>query len=301
MPTPPPKAYFNALLRFALVASVRLELKRSETSFHKIALSMSAGQSPTPLLAARSIAKKFGRVTALSDANFSAFAGEVSAIVGDNGAGKSTFIKILSGALAPDGGELLLDGKPIVLNSPQEARDHGIETVYQDLALAPALDVASNLFLGREARLPGLLGILGFLDDRFMRERARQEIEDLQVGLSSVQQPVFTLSGGQRQAIAVARATAWGKRIVIMDEPTAALGVRESAMVLKLIKRIASSGIAIIMISHSMPEVFEVADRITILRLGCTVRQMVRAETSMTDVVAFMTGATVEHVVELER
>ncbi len=262
---------------------------------------MRVGQSPTPLLAARSIAKKFGRVTALSDANFSAFAGEVSAIVGDNGAGKSTFIKILSGALAPDGGELLLAGKPIVLNSPQEARDHGIETVYQDLALAPALDVASNLFLGREARLPGLLGMLGFLDDRLMRERARQEIEDLQVGLSSVQQPVFTLSGGQRQAIAVARATAWGKRIVIMDEPTAALGVRESAMVLKLIKRITSSGIAVIMISHSMPEVFEVADRITILRLGRTVRQMVRAETSMTDVVAFMTGATVEHVAELER
>jgi fructose transport system ATP-binding protein len=262
---------------------------------------MSGATVTTPLLEARGIAKTFGRVTALSDAIFSAYAGEVSAIVGDNGAGKSTFIKILSGALAPDGGELLLDGKPIHLTTPQEARDHGIETVYQDLALAPALDVASNLFLGREARMPGVLGWLGFLDDQLMRDRARREIEDLQVGLSSVRQPVFTLSGGQRQAIAVARATAWGKRIVIMDEPTAALGVRESAMVLKLIKRIRDSGIAVIMISHSMPEVFDVADRITILRLGRTVRQMRRAETSMTDVVAFMTGATVEHVAEIER
>jgi fructose transport system ATP-binding protein len=253
------------------------------------------------ILEARGISKTFGRVTALSDATFSAYAGEVSAIVGDNGAGKSTFIKILSGAIAPSGGDFLLDGKPVHLTSPQDARDHGIETVYQDLALAPSLDVASNLFLGREARLPGILGRLGFLDDRLMRARARQELEDLQVGLSSVSQPVFTLSGGQRQAIAVARATAWGKRIVIMDEPTAALGVRESAMVLKLIERIKQNGVAVIMISHSMPEVFEVADRITILRLGRTVRQMRRDETTMTDVVAFMTGASVEFVQEIER
>jgi ABC-type sugar transport system ATPase subunit len=261
---------------------------------------MSGVPAGSALLEARGIAKTFGRVTALSDATFSAYAGEVSAIVGDNGAGKSTFIKILSGALAPDGGELLLDGAPVHFSSPQEARDHGIETVYQDLALAPALDVASNLFLGRELRVPGLLGRLGFLDDRAMRERARREIDDLHVGLSSVQQPVFTLSGGQRQAIAVARATAWGKRIVIMDEPTAALGVRESAMVLKLIERIKNAGLAVIMISHSMPEVFEVADRITILRLGRTVRRMRRTETSMTDVVAFMTGASVERVADIE-
>jgi fructose transport system ATP-binding protein len=262
---------------------------------------MMADTAYLPLLEARGIAKTFGRVTALSNATFSAYPGEVSAIVGDNGAGKSTFIKILSGALTPDGGELLLDGTAIHLTSPQDARDRGIETVYQDLALAPALDVASNLFLGREARLPGIFGWLGFLDDRLMRERARQELDDLQVGLSSVRQPVFTLSGGQRQAIAVARATAWGKRIVIMDEPTAALGVRESAMVLKLIKRIKASGIAVIIISHSMPEVFEVADRITILRLGRTVRQMRRDATSMTDVVAFMTGATIENVAQIER
>jgi fructose transport system ATP-binding protein len=262
---------------------------------------MTAGTALIPLLETRAISKTFGRVTALRDATFSAYAGEVSAIVGDNGAGKSTFIKILSGALTPDGGELFLDGKPVRFTSPQDARDRGIETVYQDLALAPALDVASNLFLGREARMRGVWGRLGFLDDRLMRERARQEMRDLQVGLSSVGQPVFTLSGGQRQAIAVARATAWGKRIVIMDEPTAALGVRESGMVLELIKRITRSGIAVVMISHSMPEVFEVADRITILRLGRSVRQMRRAETSMTEVVAFMTGASVGHVAEIER
>jgi fructose transport system ATP-binding protein len=262
---------------------------------------MGADVKLVPILEARAISKTFGRVTALTDATFSAYAGHVSAIVGDNGAGKSTFIKILSGALAPDGGELLIDGRPAHFGSPQDARDSGIETVYQDLALAPALDVASNLFLGREARAPGLLGRLGFLDDRRMRERARHAIDDLAVGLSSVTQPVFTLSGGQRQAIAVARATAWGKRIVIMDEPTAALGVRESAMVLKVIKRIANAGVAVIMISHSMPEVFEVADRITILRLGRTVRQMRREETSMTDVVAFMTGASVERITEIER
>jgi ABC-type sugar transport system ATPase subunit len=254
-----------------------------------------------PLLEARGITRSFGRVSALRGADFTVYAGEVSAIVGDNGAGKSTLIKILSGALAADGGELLLAGKPVQFTSPQDARDHGIETVYQDLALAPALDVASNLFLGREARVAGPLGRLGFLDDRYMRERARQEMDALQIGLTSVRQPVFTLSGGQRQAIAVARATAWGKRIVIMDEPTAALGVRESAMVLQVITRIKAAGIAVIMISHSMPEVFEVADRITILRLGRTVRQMRSADSSMTDVVAFMTGASVERVAQLER
>ncbi len=254
----------------------------------------------TPLLVARGITRSFGHVVALRGADVAARAGEVSAIVGDNGAGKSTLIKILSGALQPDGGELLLDGKPIHLTSPQDARAFGIETVYQDLALAPSLDVASNLFLGREARQPGLLGALGFLNDRAMRKRAQQEMTNLQIGLSSVRQPVLTLSGGQRQAIAVARATAWGKRIVIMDEPTAALGVRESNMVLRLIERVKSEGIAVIMISHSMPEVFEVADRITILRLGRTVRQMRRDETSMTDVVAFMTGAAVEQVAAME-
>ena len=247
-----------------------------------------------PLIEARGITKSFGRVVALRGADFAAWPGEVSALVGDNGAGKSTLIKIFSGALQPDGGELLLDGRPIRISSPAEARQLGIETVYQDLALAPSLDVASNLFLGREARQRGLLGAIGFLDDRLMRKRAQEEMANLQIGLSSVRQPVLTLSGGQRQAIAVARAVAWGRRIVIMDEPTAALGIRESRMVLRLIKRIKERGLAVIMISHNLPEVFEVADRITILRLGRTVRQMRREEASMDEVVAFMTGAKVE-------
>ncbi|HWE62739.1 MAG TPA: ATP-binding cassette domain-containing protein [Chloroflexota bacterium] len=253
-----------------------------------------------PLLEARGLRRSFGRVVALRGADFSAYAGEVSALVGDNGAGKSTLIKILSGAIQPDGGEIVLDGSPIHFHSPQDARAAGIETVYQDLALAPSLDVASNLFLGREARQSGLLGLVGFLDDRAMRKRAQEEMSNLQIGLTSVRQSVLTLSGGQRQAIAVARATAWGKRIVIMDEPTAALGVRETTMVLRLIERVKASGIAVIMISHSMPEVFEVADRITILRLGRTVRQMRRDESTMTDVVAFMTGAAVEQVAAIE-
>lgn len=253
-----------------------------------------------PILEAHGITKSFGRVAALRGADFSARLGEVSAIVGDNGAGKSTLIKILSGALRPDDGTLRIDGRPTVLNSPQDARRKGIETVYQDLALAPSLDVAANLFLGREVRSTALLGKIGFLNDRAMRKRAQQEMADLRIGLTSVRQPVFTLSGGQRQAIAVARATAWGKRVVIMDEPTAALGVRETQMVLRLIERVRDAGTAVVMISHSMPEVFEVADRITILRLGRTVRQMRRDETSMTEVVAFMTGATVEKLAEIE-
>ena len=253
-----------------------------------------------PLLEARGITRSFGRVVALRGADVAAYPGEVMAIVGDNGAGKSTLIKILSGAIRPDSGEIRLAGRPVQFQSPQEARAAGIETVYQDLALAPSLDVASNLFLGRETRERGVLGALGFLNDRAMRKRAQEEMASLQIGLSSVRQPVLTLSGGQRQAIAVARATAWGKRIVIMDEPTAALGVRETHMVLRLIERVKASGLAVIMISHSMPEVFEVADRVTILRLGRTVRQMRRDETSMTDVVAFMTGAAVEQIAAME-
>jgi simple sugar transport system ATP-binding protein len=256
--------------------------------------------SSVPLIQVRNVTRRFGHVVALRDANFIAHAGEVSALVGDNGAGKSTLIKILSGALQHDGGEVLLEGVPIRLTSPHQARELGIETVYQDLALAPSLDVASNLFLGREMRRRGLLGALGFLDDAAMRQKAEEAMVNLRVGLTSVRQPVLTLSGGQRQAIAVARATAWGKRIIIMDEPTAALGIRETEKVLRLIERIKESGIAVIMVSHSLPEVFEVADRITILRLGCTVRQMTRNEADMTAVVAFMTGAAGERAAERE-
>src|SRR5437868_1557847 len=247
---------------------------------------------PTPaLLEARAVAKHFGRVVALSEANFELRDAEVHAIVGDNGAGKSTLIKIISGVFQPDGGELRLDGRPIAVHNPREARELGIETVYQDLALADDLDAAANLFLGRELYLAPPLDRLGLLDRRAMRRRAEEEMRRLKIGVQSVDQRVVDLSGGQRQAVAVARAIAWGRRIVIMDEPTAALGVRESAMVLELIKEVRNQGLAVVMISHNLPEVFAVADRITVLRLGRTITTLTTKDTTLESVVGMMTGA----------
>jgi len=252
---------------------------------------MSSHGPETPLLEARKIEKRFGHVVALRDGNFSLAPNEVHAIVGDNGAGKSTLIKVISGVLHADAGELLLEGEPVQIANPREARGLGIETVYQDLALAEHLDAAANLFLGRELYLPPPLSWFGFLDRKTMRERAREEMRRLKIGIQSVEQPVVELSGGQRQAIAVARAIAWGRRIVIMDEPTAALGVRESSMVLELIKEVKSHGLAVLMISHNLPEVFAVADRITVMRLGQTITTLTTKETSLEAVVAMMTGA----------
>jgi fructose transport system ATP-binding protein len=252
---------------------------------------MSLHAPETPLLEARRIEKRFGHVVALRDGNFSLAPNEVHAIVGDNGAGKSTLIKVISGVLHADAGELLLEGEPVQIANPREARALGIETVYQDLALAEHLDAAANLFLGRELYLPPPLSWFGFLDRKTMRERAREEMRRLKIGIQSVEQPVVELSGGQRQAIAVARAIAWGRRIVIMDEPTAALGVRESSMVLELIKEVKSHGLAVLMISHNLPEVFAVADRITVMRLGRTITTLTTKETSLEAVVAMMTGA----------
>jgi simple sugar transport system ATP-binding protein len=245
----------------------------------------------TPLLEARHVEKHFGRVVALREGNFTLRPNEVHAIVGDNGAGKSTLIKIISGVFRADAGELLIDGKAVTIDNPNEARQLGIETVYQDLALADHLDAAGNLFLGREELRPPPLRWFGFLDKKAMRRRAEQEMQRLKIGIHSVDQPVLGLSGGQRQAIAVARAIAWGRRIVIMDEPTAALGVRESSMVLELIKEVRSQGLAVIMISHNLPEVFAVADRITVLRLGRTITTLETSETSLESIVAMMTGA----------
>ncbi|HEY6017486.1 MAG TPA: ATP-binding cassette domain-containing protein [Gaiellaceae bacterium] len=250
---------------------------------------MSAG--PAPLLEARGIQKHFGHVVALQEGNFQLAPNEVHAIVGDNGAGKSTLIKVISGVYHADGGELLLDGKPITIANPREARQLGIETVYQDLALADHLDAAANLFLGREEYLKPPLSWFGFLDRKTMRRRAQEEMKRLKIGIKSVDQAVVNLSGGQRQAVAVARAIAWGTRIVIMDEPTAALGVRESSMVLELIKEVRSQGIGIIMISHNLPEVFAVSDRITVLRLGRTITTMNTKDTSLEAIVGMMTGA----------
>jgi fructose transport system ATP-binding protein len=246
-----------------------------------------------PVLQARHISKRFGSVTALEDVNFELYPDEILALVGDNGAGKFTLIKILSGANQPDSGEILMDGQHVEFKYPMDARRHGIETVYQDLALAAALDIASNLFLGREERHGGPLGgILRLLDKPRMRKEAAQHMASLKIGLRSMRQPVETLSGGPRQGVAVARAVSWGKRVVIMDEPTAALGVKESGMVLELIRAVKARGVPVILISHNLPHVFEIADRIQVMRLGKRAGIARPSEQTMDDVVALMTGAT---------
>jgi fructose transport system ATP-binding protein len=245
-----------------------------------------------PVLQARGIVKRFGHVTALSGADFDLYAGEVVAVIGDNGAGKSTLIKVLSGALQPDEGELRLDGEPVHFRTPLDARRAGIETVYQDLAVAPALDIAQNLFLGRELRRPGPLGsVLRMLDKRGMRRQAGEALSELKIGVQSLGVAVENLSGGQRQGVAVARAAAWGRRVVIMDEPTAALGVKETGQVIDLIKRVRERGLPVILISHDMPHVFELADRIHIMRLGKRAAVVTPKTHTMNEAVAIMTGA----------
>jgi fructose transport system ATP-binding protein len=245
-----------------------------------------------PVLEARGIVKRFGHVTALSGADFDLYAGEVVAVIGDNGAGKSTLIKVLSGALQPDEGEIRLDGAPVHFRSPLDARRAGIETVYQDLAVAPALDIAQNLFLGRELRRSGPLGgVLRMLDKRAMRKQAGDALSELKIGVQSLRVAVENLSGGQRQGVAVARAAAWGRRVVIMDEPTAALGVKETGQVVDLIKRVRERGLPVILISHDMPHVFELADRIHIMRLGKRAAVVTPKTHTMNEAVAIMTGA----------
>jgi fructose transport system ATP-binding protein len=249
--------------------------------------------TPTPVLEARGIVKRFGHVTALSGADFELYPGEVLAVIGDNGAGKSTLIKVLSGALQADEGEVLLDGEPVTFRTPLDARRAGIETVYQDLAVAPALDIAANLFLGRELRRRGPLGrVLRMLDKRGMRREAGKQLSELKIDIPSIREAVENLSGGQRQGVAVARAAAWGRRVVIMDEPTAALGVKETGQVVDLIKRVRERGMPVILISHDMPHVFELADRIHIMRLGKRVAVVTPQTHSMAEAVAIMTGAT---------
>jgi fructose transport system ATP-binding protein len=247
---------------------------------------------PSPVLSARGLVKRYGHVTALDGTDFDLLPGEVLAVIGDNGAGKSSLIKALTGAIQPDQGTILLGGRQVHFRSPLEARRHGIETVYQDLALAPALDIATNLFLGRETRRPGLRGaLLRQLDKPKMREEAARQMSELQIGLRSLTQPVENLSGGQRQGVAVARAAAWARHVVIMDEPTAALGVKESGQVLELIGRVRDRGLPVVLISHNMPHVFEIADRIHIQRLGRRIGVIKPADHTMSDVVAIMTGA----------
>jgi fructose transport system ATP-binding protein len=251
-------------------------------------------QQPTPVLEARGLVKRYGNVTALDGADFELYPGEILAVIGDNGAGKSTLIKALSGAIIPDEGEILLDGQPVHFHSPLDARRQGIETVYQDLAVAPALDIVDNLFLGREIRRPGILGsVFRMLDKRRMLTDATAYMQDLKIGIQSMRQAVETLSGGQRQGVAVARSAAFARHVVIMDEPTAALGVKETHMVLDLIRQVRDRGLPVILISHNMPNVFEVSDRVHIQRLGRRVAVIKPHEFKMSDAVAIMTGAMV--------
>jgi simple sugar transport system ATP-binding protein len=244
-----------------------------------------------PLLEARDIVKSFGRVQALRGASFTVHSGEVVALIGDNGAGKSTMVKTLSGVLTPDDGEIRFEGRPVTIGDPHAARELGIETVYQDLALAPDLESSANLFLGREATRPGLLGKLGFIDKREMRRRTQEAFKTLGVGVQDASAAVATLSGGQRQGVAVARAVTWAGKVVFMDEPTAALGVVQTRNVLDLIKRVRETGLAVVLISHNMPEVMEVSDRVEVLRLGERVARFTTAETTMEELVGAMTGA----------
>jgi fructose transport system ATP-binding protein len=244
------------------------------------------------VMEAKGLVKRYGQVTALDGADFELRAGEILAVIGDNGAGKSSLIKALSGATVPDAGEIRLDGQPIHFKSPMDARKVGIETVYQDLAVAPAMTIAENLFLGRELRRPGFMGqVLRMLDKKKMLEISVARMDDLKVGIRSMTQAVETLSGGQRQCVAVARAAAFAEHVVILDEPTAALGVKEGNMVLELIRRVRDKGLPVILISHNMPHVFEIADRIHVARLGRRAAILDPKKISMSDTVAVMTGA----------
>jgi fructose transport system ATP-binding protein len=249
--------------------------------------------SRTPVIEAHGLIKTFGSVVGLDGADFDLYPGEVLAVIGDNGAGKSTLIKCLSGAMVPDAGEILVEGTEIHFRRPQDAREAGIETVYQSLAVAPALDIASNLFLGREIRRRGPLGsVLRMLDHGAMQRQAREQLQRLGIGtIQSITQAVETLSGGQRQAVAVARAAAFGSKVIILDEPTASLGVKESGQVLKLIRDLRERGLPVILISHNMPHVFEVADRIHIQRLGRRIAVVTPSSHTPSDAVAIMTGA----------
>jgi simple sugar transport system ATP-binding protein len=244
-----------------------------------------------PLLEARRLVKIFGRVNALRGASFTVYPGEVVALIGDNGAGKSVMVKCLSGVYHPDGGEIFYEGRPIKIESPIAAMRRGIETVYQDLALADDLEASANMFLGREVVMNGPLGWLGVLDRRKMRDDSTAAFRELGAALQDSRVPIASLSGGQRQSVAVARSVVWASKVILLDEPTAALGVVQRENVQKVIRRVRDRGVAVVYISHNMPEVLEVADRIEVLRLGVRVARFQAKDTTLEQLVAAMTGA----------
>lgn len=243
------------------------------------------------LLEASGVSKYYGKVRALEHIDFQINEGEVVGLLGDNGAGKSTFIKIISGVVEPTGGELGFEGQTVAFSSPMDARRLGIETVYQDLSLAPHLDVKQNIFLGREILKKGILGKLGFLDRKEMGNRASEMLQSFRATVSSVNQRVDELSGGQRQSVAIMRAASWGSKLIILDEPTAALGVEQSQQVLDLIKDLKKRHLAVIFITHTMPFAFEVCDRLVVLRLGKVAADLKTGETSINEVVQYITGS----------
>ena len=244
-----------------------------------------------PVLEARGLSRSFGQVKALDRCDFDVYAGEVVALIGDNGAGKSTLVKALLGNLDTDEGELLFDGEPVVFKTPQDASAVGVEVVHQDLALAPHLNPAQNMFLGREIMAPGILGKLGFMDRAAMMRRSAEAFADLGSAVRSLVTPVGAMSGGQKQSVAIARSVAWANRVLFLDEPTAALGVVQTANVLDMIRRVRNSGVAVVLISHSMPHVLEVADRVQVLRLGRRVATLPAAGATVEQLVGAMTGA----------
>jgi simple sugar transport system ATP-binding protein len=243
-----------------------------------------------PLLSLRGITKRFGVVTALDEAAFDVYAGEVVALIGDNGAGKSTLLKIITGVLTPDSGEIRVDGRRVAIPSPTSAHELGIEAVYQDLALAPDLNGAANLYLGRELIQSGLRGRLGVLDKRRMEDDSVETFAELGVAIRDSTSAVATMSGGQRQGVAVARSVAWAKRVLLMDEPTAALGAVQTRRVLELIRRVRDRGVAVVLVSHNMLDVLAVSDRVEVLRLGARVGQFSASEVGVAELVTAMTA-----------
>ncbi|MDX2273756.1 MAG: ATP-binding cassette domain-containing protein [Cyanobacteriota bacterium] len=248
--------------------------------------------SPPPRLALRGISKSFGAIQALNNVDFEVSGGEVVGLVGDNGAGKSTLIKVMSGAYQPDEGQILIEGKPVTFHTPQEATRHGIETVYQDLALCDNLDVVANLYLGREAKRSWIPWLLEPLNENEMERRTLEVLQKLDVKIRSVRLPVAALSGGQRQSIAVAKTILRDPKVVLLDEPTAALGVAQTRQVLNLIKRLREQGLAVVVISHNLHDVFEVVDRVTVMRLGRRVATFDIQTTTSEQIVAAITGAS---------